>query len=212
MIISATIHSLHGTSYTIKLITNTEINSYLSFIAQMRLTALREFPYLYHGTMEAELPYVEFYSKAQDAIVAIAYADNVAVGIITGAPFAQCHEILPGARIKFEHAKLQPEQCYYIGEVIIFPEHRGKGLCRMLFTDIEKYVLSLGYTKTIFISVSREANHPFKPANYISQDIIWNRRGYKKTSITINFSWPTYQCDGSIAEQEHVLNYWMKNL
>ncbi len=74
-------------SYTVRLLTGQEIISVLPFIAQQRIAAFREYPYLYLGTMETESPYLVLYSGWKDTAVALAYLDDKPVGLLTGMPY-----------------------------------------------------------------------------------------------------------------------------
>ncbi len=209
LLIVPIISAMEDKSYTVRLLTGQEIISVLPFIAQQRITAFREYPYLYQGTMESESPYLVLYSGWKDTAVALAYLDDKPVGLLTGMPLTKFDEHCPSIEV-FKKENLKPESCYYFPELIILSEHRSQGLSKKLFDTLEKYAKGLKYTTFALLTSNRADNDPQKPVGYKTQDPLWQALGYKKSSMIVSISWDTIQQDGSVKMQENDLTYWIK--
>lgn len=196
-------------SLSIRLVTGKDIISVLPFIAKSRIEAFREYPYLYHGTMESESPYLVLYSSWKDTAVALVYADDTPVGFISGMPLIKFDEHCPSIEV-FKKENLAPESCYYFPEVIILPEYQSLGLSEKLFEVLEAHAYSLGYRTLALLTSNRADTDPQKPAGYKSQDYLWKKLGYKKSRMIVSISWDTIQPDGTIKEQQNDLTYWFK--
>jgi hypothetical protein len=197
-------------SYTIKIITGAaELKTLVPFIAQQRLSYFRDYPYLYQGKYEEEYTYLEWFSSLPYSAIAVVYHESKPVGFLTGTAFVDFDQHFEGSCSIFEKNALKPALYYYFSEIIL-PEHHQQNLSSHLFFALENYAKSLGFSAGCFVDESHET-HPLKPADYKPLDILWQKIGYKKSSITINFSWPTYQSNGPILQQKHTLSYWLKD-
>lgn len=193
---------------TIKLLTGEELRSFLPFVAQQRINTFREFPYLYEGTIEYETDYLQTYQENEHAAIAVAYVDNKIAGFATGVALNTFDKAMAEA---MKQAGLDPTRFYYIGEVIVTPSFRGNKIAEALFAALEQYGQSRGYAAGCFMTVVRADDDPQMPDNYRSLDRLWNRVGYKKSKITVNYEWPTIQANGSIKEKNNQLILWLKD-
>jgi hypothetical protein len=65
---------------------------FLGEIARLRIAVFREFPYLYDGTLEYEMDYLEEYVSSERSLTVLAeYGDDI-VGASTGIPLADADE------------------------------------------------------------------------------------------------------------------------
>lgn len=181
------------------------------FIAEQRVTLFAGYPYLYQASVEDDLPYAKWFVKLSQSAGAIAYFNDLPVGLITGTSFKDFDEHFQGSIALFENAQLNPADYYYVSEVIIMPQHRKYGLSKQLFLILECHAKKLGYRKICFVTESHK-EHPLKPDAYKELDGLWKKLGYDTMNLSIQFSWPTLQVDGSCMNQEHVLEYWQKDL
>lgn len=209
LLCSASTMQPHNTLYTTTLLTGKQLHKILPFIATQRIVLFYEYPYLYEGNYEQEMAYLTWFAQLPYSAVVVAYVDEEPVGFISGTALIDFDEHFKGTVQLFKTAGLQPKNYYYIAEVMVLPEHRGHQLSDQLFDYLEKYAEQQGYTAVCGVTESHE-QHPLKPTDYISLEPLWQRLGYKKSDLVINFSWLTRQVDGSSREAEHLLRFWLK--
>ena len=201
---------MNAESYSIKLLTGSNIKPVLPFIAYQRITTFRDYPYLYQGTLEEESAYLNLCSSSPDAVVAVAYSNAEPVGFLTGMSLVVFDEHCPGTIEGFRKEHLDSESCYYLPEIIIVSAHRKQGLARRLFSTIEDYARKKGYKTTSILT--ENADDLQKPKGYLSQDPLWRKLGYVKSPIMINTDWDTIQLNESVKKQTHTLTFWLKKL
>ncbi|MDN3504706.1 MAG: hypothetical protein P0S95_03925 [Rhabdochlamydiaceae bacterium] len=63
-----------------------ELKDLLPHIAKLRIEVFKEFPFLYEGTVEEEMPSLKKYFDMNDGLVVVATSDNKIVGLSTGYP------------------------------------------------------------------------------------------------------------------------------
>lgn len=193
--------------YETKVLAGEQMLPLLPFIAEQRINFFKNFPEFYHGTMESEQPYLTLYSSWKDTAVALVYHYGKPVGLISGMPLIKFDEHCPSKEL-FKKMNLSIESFYYFPEVIVLPEHRGKGLKRVLLQALEKHAQSLGYSNFALLTTNPVPNDPRKPSDY--KDSNWQTLGYTKTSLIAHIPWDTILPDGSVKMHNHVLTYWLK--
>lgn len=205
-----TLYSTEKT-YELKLLTGQDIKPVIGFVAQKRLDTFCEYPYLYEGTMEYERAYLENFSIPENnAAIAMAYYNQKAIGFVTAIPLIHA-EIVQESLPSLENEGINTKKCFYISEGIVDQEHRKQKIALRLYGLIKKYAHEKGFTIESVLNESHE-EHPLKPKNYIDINNTFIAHGAVKTITTLKAIWPTFQVDGSVKEQEHVLQYWVKNL
>lgn len=196
--------------YSIELFVK-DIVPYLPFVAEQRINAYREYPYLYNGKMEEEIQYLDWFSKLKHSAIVIAFYNDEPVGFITGTALAAFDEHNKGSIELFKNSGMAFDAYYYIADAIVKPEHRNKSLVTHMAQMIEEHAEILGYTSVCFVNESHEL-HPLKPEGYKELDGLFKKNGYSKTEMIITYRWQTRHVDGSTQEQNHEMNYWKKNL
>lgn len=196
--------------YSIELFVK-DIAPYLPFVAEQRINAYREYPYLYAGKMEEEIAYLEWFSQLKHSAIVIAFYNDEPVGFITGTALTAFDQHYKGSIDLFKNAGLAFDSYYYLSDAIVVPEHRNKSLISSMAQLMEEHADILGYTSVCFVCESHES-HPLKPVNHKSLDSLFKRNGYSKTGMVVTYHWQTRNVDGSIKEQNHAMNYWVKNL
>ena len=63
----------------------------LGAIADLRITVFRDWPYLYHGSLENERAYLAHFAESPGAVCIAAYDGDEIVGAATGLPLDQAH-------------------------------------------------------------------------------------------------------------------------
>lgn len=113
----------------------------------------------------------------------------------------------------FEENNLKPSDYFHIGEVIVLPKYRNKGIGLKLYKKMEKKARRWGYKGISLCTVEREEDHPLKPLNYKGPDSFWEKLGFSKISLISKETWPTIMDEqGKVEEFENKLEWWVKEL
>lgn len=185
-----------------------EIEKILSPLADLRITVFCDFPYLYEGTHEYEMSYLQTYVNAEKAMVFTVWDNNEMVGACTCIPLT---EEMQEVQKPFIDRQLPIEKIFYFGESILIKSYRGNGIGHRFFDEREKHAASFNtYSDTYFCSVIRPENHTLKPDGYYPNDVFWTKRNYEKVpDLTCKMSWK------DIDEQEESykeLVFWHKSI
>jgi GNAT superfamily N-acetyltransferase len=176
-------------------------------LAALRIRVFRDFPYLYEGSIDYELRYLQTYADAPDALLFSVWDGGELIGATTGIPL---RDETAEVRAPFETAGYDLSSIFYFGESILLPEYRGRGLGHRFFDEREAHALRLGYVYTCFCAVVRPADHPLRPSGYQPLDVFWQKRGYARAENVVGaFEWP------DIGEQRSTfkpMQYWLKRL
>lgn len=177
-------------------------------LAKVRIGVFRDFPYLYEGSLEYEMEYLEVYAQSEASLIFCVFDGAQLVGATTCLPLADENLYV---QQPFLNAGLPEEEIFYFGESILFKEYRSLGLGHRFFEERENHALSFGRFRTLaFCAVDRDLNHPCKPDDYRSNDIFWEKRGFKKAPhLQSTFDWPEI---GSEISTPKSMTYWLKQL
>jgi hypothetical protein len=191
---------------TLIALTGKEAKEYLPQIANIRINMFKEFPYLYKGSLEDEKIYLDTYFNSKDTIILLAFDKQRLIAFSNSIPLEQEMDEIKQPFIK---NNIDIKKYLYIGEMMIYPEHRNKNLFNIMYKFHEDNAKSI-YSNIVFMSVTRSRNHPSKPRNYRPLDILWKHNGYQELNkIKINLSWK--QIDTNKLE-ENKLSVWSKKL
>lgn len=187
-------------------LTGTSIEEAFDDLAALRIAVFRDYPYLYEGTIEYEREYLKTYSKSSESLLFSVYDGNRMVGATTCIPLI---DETSDVQAPFLKAGMNVETIFYFGESILLSSYRGRGLGHRFFDVREAHAASFGnYDLTCFCSVQRPENHPLKPADYRSNEVFWQKRGYTpSTELTSFFEWTDI---GEPASSAKPMIYWTK--
>lgn len=190
-----------------------EIGGYLRELAELRITVFREYPYLYDGSLDYELHYLDVYLRSPNSCVILALAQGEAsespriVGASTAIPLLEAD---PAFAAPFEQAGLDPTTVFYFGESVLRAEWRGHRLGHAFFDGREAAALAWGARYTAFCAVDRPANHPLRPSDYRPHDIFWTKRGYTRwPAVQVHFPWKDID---EATESSKTLTFWGRPL
>lgn len=197
---------------TFEILHQHEILKMLPFLGQLRVDTFREFPYLYAGTLENEKKYTRTFANTDHAFLCRAMEGDVFLGLVTGTPLSseQSFAMNSPAQVFMEHG-LNPDEYAYLGEVIVNPNFRGRGIGSSLMDLAAQEAKRQGFKHTCFLCVEREESHPLRPEDYESPDSLWEKLGYQKTNMRINFTWNTFVETGFDNPQEHCMVFWINS-
>jgi GNAT superfamily N-acetyltransferase len=190
-----------------RLLQGSQIQEYLEQIAQLRLTIFMEYPYLYDGGLKDELVYLQHYANHAEATAIISLCGNQLVGAVTAIPL-QCES----EELTFPVAATQypVERTIYIGELLLFPDYRNKGLgTRLLSRIVQHFHSQKNYEYLISATVKRAEDHPCRPEGYVPIERFLQRNQFAKISgVTTHFTWK--EIDG--IHRDHEMQFWIKVL
>lgn len=183
-----------------------EINPYLDAAARLRIEVFRSYPYLYDGSIDYERKYLQHYLHCPESLFVCAIAGESVVGLSTALPLA-------AADVDFQQPFLAAGKIisdyYYLGESVLLPQYRGRGIGHAFFDHREAHARQLGYTKSTFCSVIRPDDHPQKPCDYRSNQAFWQKRGYHPNGLHATFDWKEIHQNH---ETPHALEFWSRAL
>lgn len=191
---------------TIVSVSGREILSYLDDVARLRIEVFRDYPYLYAGSLEYEQEYLQSYAACDESIFVLALAGPEVVGVSTGLPMLAADEAFQRA---YRQRGDDLGKVFYLGESVLLPTHRGRGIGHAFFDEREKQARNCGANLATFCSVIRPADHPRKPVGYRSHDVFWRKRGYEPNGLSAQLTWEQVDLR---AEVENELVFWSRNL
>lgn len=192
---------------TIKALRGDEMLPLLDELARLRITIFADYPYLYDGDPAYEAWYLEKFSALDGAIVVAAIDEGKLIGAATGSPLAHQFEDFSDP---LKQAGYAVNELFYCGESLLLAAYRGQGFGHVFFDEREAQARQLGLAKCCFLSVIRDKTDARQPQGYRDLHGFWQKRGYKPIEgVTAGFAWKEHGCRG---EQEHRLQYWMRDL
>ncbi|HVX00961.1 MAG TPA: GNAT family N-acetyltransferase [Candidatus Babeliaceae bacterium] len=205
--ISTTMQANSG-NYTIRTLVCSQHKELIPFVAEQRSQTFRNYPYLYQANNLEEYAYVNWLFGLPHSMITVVYMESKPIGFLIGTSFEDFDQHFGGSREIFLQAGLNPKNYYYFSEIIIIPEYRGQHIAQKLFSNLEQQAQALGYSAGCFVHESHN-NHPLKPQDYQELDSFFQKLGYYKSPLTIDFTWPTITRDG-VTILSHTLDYWLK--
>ncbi|MBN8536984.1 MAG: GNAT family N-acetyltransferase [Deltaproteobacteria bacterium] len=188
------------------------IENYLNEIAQFRIKYFKSYPYLYVGNLEYEKEYINGYANNSKSLLILALYNGKIIGVSTALPLNSNADILGEAPVLFAKKGLNINEYFYYGEIIVKTEFQGIGIAAKIYDMQESYAKAEGFKKIILATVNRRPNDPRKPSDYFNTDIVWNKLGFKKCNIQINYNWPTITENGSIKDINNPMDFWTKEI
>lgn len=182
------------------------LGPWIDALGGLRITVFREYPYLYDGDLAYERRYLSVYLSCPLSRVVLAEdAEGRLVGATTCLPLAD-----EGAAFRepFEQAGLNPGEWLYLGESLLLPEWRGRGLGSRFFDRREAHAARLGLGKAAFCAVNRPAVHPLRPPRQRALEPFWRSRGYvRRPELQATYGWKDV---GESEETKKTLTFWTR--
>ena len=184
-----------------------EFERHLPDLARLRIEVFQDFPYLYDGSFEYEVKYLQPYLKSKSASLIAAFDEDVIIGASTCLPLVDADLGLQNA---FKNSGLNPEKIFYFGESVLKKHYRGQGIGKLFFAEREKWARSFGskFNITAFCAVDRPAKHTLRPFGYRPLDSFWISQGYKKyDDLQAEFEWK--DVDSELPTRKKMI-FWLK--
>ena len=193
-------------SLTVQAVRGAALAPFTGDLARLRIEVFREFPYLYGGSAAYEETYLRTYLEAPDAVVILARDGNRVVGASSALPLTQ---ETPELRAPFHTPEFDERDVLYLGESVLLPEYRGRGLGHAFFDGREAHARALGLGVTAFCAVQRPQEHPARPASYRPLNAFWAARGYvERPDLHTTLSWPDLGGDGH--DTPKPMHFWVR--
>lgn len=183
------------------------IAAHLDDLARLRMTVFRDWPNLYDGDMGHEFEYLQRYLHTPHSIAVLVLDGPQVVGAATGMPMADESEALLAA---FEQSSVDPGEVFHIGEFLLLPRYRGRGLGHRFFEELERHAHALGgFAYTGFGAVERAEDDPRRPPFHRGHEAFWRRRGYvPRAGVQATVAWR----EVGVGEVPHTLDFWLRPL
>jgi GNAT superfamily N-acetyltransferase len=184
-----------------------EIERQLDALAELRIAVFRDWPYLYQGSREYEVKYLDLYLRCPRSLAILAWAGDSCIAASTVLPLAEAGA---EAQQPFRDAGLDIGSIDYFGESVVLKPFRGRGLGVKFFELREAHARELGLPVCAFCAVDRHDDDPRRPPDYVPNDSFWSRRGYRKApQIVTRFSWPDI---GETQSTAKPMTFWLRDL
>ncbi len=186
--------------------TGTSLERYSGELARLRVEVFRSWPRLCLGDEEAEARYLRSYSAAEGGVVVVALDAGKVIGAASARPMA---EATAEVRRPFEQAGIDPATVFHLGESVLLPAYRGRGIGVRFFAEREAHARRLRpFDWFAFCAVERDDDDPRRPADFTPLAAFWNRRGYQcQPQLRTHFSWRE---SGEEAASAKPMVFWLK--
>ena len=184
-------------------LSGSEIENYMDQLGKFRMDVFREYPYLYEGSIQYERTYLSRYSRNAESLLLILQDALGIVGACTGIP-------LKGEDREFQNAFAgeNNDEIYYIGEVMLRADSRGKKLGSSLMATALGLIDSRRFQKVCLCTVDRGLDHPQRPLSYLPPDYLWKKHGFEKSNnLMAYFDWKDV---GEEVETRKPMNIWLR--
>jgi GNAT superfamily N-acetyltransferase len=188
-----------------KVLQGNEIKDYVDELGRFRMEIFKEFPYLYEGSLEYERKYLSRYAGSSESVLILMKDARGLMGACTGIPL---HDEDTDFVRPFQEVDI--EEIFYIGEVMVRADSRGKGLGTNLLSKMLDLITGSRFKIVCFYTVDRGTSHPLRPHNYKSPVRLWKKFGFvKDPEKLVYFRWKDL---GNSIETDKPMNVWIKKL
>jgi len=188
-----------------QIVRGSDIGRYIERLGEFRIEIFSEYPYLYDGELEYERSYLSRYTRSPDSLLIVMEDDQGIIGACTGIPLKYEDE-----EFKKPFSERNIEEYYYIGEIMLRNDSRGRGLGSALLSEALRAIDTQKYKKVFLCAVDRGENHPLRPKSYFPPDTLWKKFGFDmETDKVIFYHWKDIGEDHST---EKPMKVWVKNL
>ncbi len=142
----------------------------------------------------------------------IVFIKDKLVGISTSIPLQSISEVLVGAIELFKARGLNLDEIYYYDEVILNPTLRAIGIVNEIYSLQDTFASNTDFKKIAIATVERSIDDLRTPIGYKEPSKMWERLGFEKTNIKVQWRWPTIQNDKTVKTVDNKMVYWLKDI
>ena len=194
----------------IKTFRGESITPYIKDITELCITIYREYPYLYEGTEEEYLPFIEHYTCSNYGIACLLFDNTKPIGVAIGMPMDEMREKY---KKPFINARPQEncEELFYLGEFLLLNDYRDQGFGKQMYLELERLVKENPKLKKIcFCKFDETDQGPLMPENYKALDHFWEKLEFDKCDdLTVTVYWRNIYSE---EDSPHKLMHWLKTL
>lgn len=184
-----------------------QILPHIKQIRSLCHTIHNESPYLYNGHDSGYDGYLEDFPKLKEAIVTIAYDNQIPIGFVAGMPLSNTKNQYQ--QILIDHAH-DPETFFYVGEFGCKQGYRDRGIEEKLYSNIESYAKACDYSMLCFWEVDDVSLPMQKPPGTLVRDAFWKKVGFSRyPRLHFLVFWTNIY---ESMESAHLAVYWTKKL
>jgi GNAT superfamily N-acetyltransferase len=186
--------------------TGPALEAYVPALARLRIEVFRDFPYLYDGDPGYEDRHLRTYIDSPGSVIVVVLDGESVVGASTALPLGEAD---PAFQQPFTRQGFDLTDVFYLGESVLLPAYRGRGLGVRFFEEREAQARELGgFPWAAFCAVDRRTDHPRRPADYQPLDRFWSNRGYTRhPELTTTYHWKDLDEN---EETEKTMTFWLK--
>ncbi len=194
----------------IKAFRGESITPYIKDITDLSITIYKEYPYLYEGTEEEYLPFIEHYTHSNYGIACLLFDDAKPIGVAIGMPMNEMRE-----KYKQPFISARPQdncdEIFYLGEFLLLKAYRGQGFGKQMYLELEHLIKENESLKKIcFCKIDESDQNPLMPKNYRPLDGFWKKLGFGKCDdITVTVYWRNVFEEN---DSPHKMVYLLKSL
>jgi hypothetical protein len=115
---------------------------------------------------------------------------------------------------KVKEQGFDPSRMFYMSTFCTAPEfHNDSRLVDLIYQSYVDFIRSIGRDQICYFEDKGRPDHPLKPEVPIPIEP-WGCviQGFQNMQVKKTFSWPTLQADGSVQEEAHQLEFFVKNI
>ncbi len=182
------------------------IKPHLHSIAKLRAEVLQDFPHWEEPNLHRETEYLKKVASCKESITVLIFDGHTLVGCGSGYPFSLAE---PSLIKPFKENHIPVDTYFFLGEVVLLKQYRGRGIGHHLFDAREAHALSLkGFKHLCFCVPFSSTEHV--PPDFVSLNDFYRRRGYIQHP-DLKYSMMK-KCVGEQAPTEQTGTFWIKDI
>jgi hypothetical protein len=170
------------------------------------------YPYLWVPAKEEIFEAYALLAREKNSLVAVVRNQGKIIGLAAGVPLDAGE--LQALFDEVQGQGFDPSQIFYMSLFLTAPEYRNdERLVELIFDKYVDFIRSIGRTQICYFDDPGRPDHPLKPENPLPIEP-WGHviGGFRRMNVNKQFVWPTLQLDGSVKEEIHQLEFFVKDI
>jgi hypothetical protein len=200
-----------------------EIEPLLPLLQEWGESVFIQYPYLWVPVKGEIFGAFALLAKEKNARVAVVQNQGKVVGLAAGVPFdAPMLQAIFDEDGQAESPLLQrveeqgfdPSRIFYMSFFVTSPEYYNHlQIIDLIYNSYIDFIRAIGGNQLCYFDDIGRDDHPLKPERFLPIEP-WGQAilGFKSMQVKKAFAWPTLQSDGSVKEETHQLEFFVKNL